>query len=53
MKKIMATGGPAITDVTTKTFMKWDLYKDKKPDEALPAIYAYITDTAKEISGWY
>jgi low affinity Fe/Cu permease len=49
----MAIEDLAITDVTTITFMKWDLYKDKKPDEALPAIYAYTTETAKQISDWY
>jgi len=48
----MAIEDPAITDVTTKTFMKWDLYKDKKPDEACLQ-FTRTQQNCESDSGWY
>lgn len=40
-------------DISIRSFIQWDAYKNKPPDEALPAIYSYVTDAARSISGWY
>lgn len=43
----------AKADISTKKLSKWDEYKDKKPDEALPAIYSHIEATSLSICSWY
>lgn len=40
-------------NVSTRTFMKWDEYKDKAPPAALESIYLYITTFATSTTGWY
>lgn len=40
-------------DITTKKLLKWDEYKDKKPEEALPSIYAHIEATSQQMCSWY
>lgn len=40
-------------DISTKKLSKWDEYKDKKPEDALPAIYAHIEATSLEMCTWY
>lgn len=40
-------------NVSTRTFMKWDEYKDKLPPAALESIYLYITSFAASTTGWY
>jgi hypothetical protein len=40
-------------DISTKRLSKWDEYKDKKPEEALPSIYAHIETTSLDMCRWY
>jgi hypothetical protein len=47
------TANTSKQDITTRTFLKWDEYRDKQPQEALASIYAYITTSSKQICGWY
>ena len=43
----------AKVDIVVGELTKWDEYKDKKPEDALPAIYAHIADTSKKMCTWY
>lgn len=40
-------------DIKTESFLRWDEYRQKKPDEALSSIYSYITATSRQIREWY
>jgi hypothetical protein len=40
-------------NISTRTFLEWDRYRDKTPEESLNSIYAHITATCKELTGWY
>lgn len=40
-------------DISTKELSKWDNYKDRKPEETLPSIYAHIETTSLEMCSWY
>src|SRR5262245_3504459 len=40
-------------NISTKKLTNWDLYKDKKPDETLASIYAYIEQTSIQMCAWY
>jgi len=40
-------------DIATKKLSSWDQYKDKKPDEALPSIYAHVETAFLMTCTWY
>jgi SMODS and SLOG-associating 2TM effector domain 2 len=40
-------------DVRINNLLTWDEYKDKPPDDALPAIYSYATNSSRNRCGWY
>src|SRR5262245_35939227 len=40
-------------DISTAELLRWDEYKDKKPDEALASIYKHIESTSKQMCAWY
>jgi hypothetical protein len=40
-------------NISTKKLLKWDEYKDKKPEETLPSIYAHIEATSLQMCSWY
>lgn len=45
--------GASKPNISTGKLANWDLYKDKKPDEILASIYAYIDQTSIKMCAWY
>lgn len=40
-------------DISAKQLQPWDLYKEKKPDEAAQAIHAHVGETSLMMCSWY
>jgi hypothetical protein len=40
-------------DITTDKLESWDMYKARKPDEIIEAVYMHIEATSRQMCAWY